>query len=158
MAPCIPWIDGDDVADCCNIESSAGFEFEVAAQQASQILFELSGRLFSGECEKTVRPACDECFCGYQVLSRGHVIGPWDYGYPMWGSFCDSCLVSCNPSLVKLSGYPVREITEVLIDGDVLAADQYRLYKNRFAMRLDDGRWRGLWRRRVCCRWRHAAG
>jgi hypothetical protein len=141
MPPCTQWITGDDVADCCSIETSSAFEYEQAATAASDILFEISGRLFPGECEKTVRPACDECYCGYQVLSRGHVVGPWDWGYPGWGQFCDSCLVSCNPSLVKLSGYPVREISEVLIDGVALAADQYRLFKNRFAMRLDDGRW-----------------
>lgn len=139
MAPCTQWIDGDDVADCCSVESTSGAIFDTVAEQASDILFELSGRQFPGLCEKTVRPEC-VCSCGYQILSRGHIIGPWDWGYPWW-SFCDFCLVSCEPSLVKLSGYPIREISEVLIDGAALAADQYRVFRNRYAMRLDDGRW-----------------
>jgi hypothetical protein len=138
--PCTPWITGDDVSACCSIETSSGAIFDEAAEQASALLFELSARQFPGECSKTVRPACDSCYCGYQVLSRGHVIGPWDWGYP-FAYLCDSCLVACNPSLVKFSGYPVREITEVLIDGDVVAASDYRIFRHRFLMRLDDGRW-----------------
>jgi hypothetical protein len=139
--PCTPWIDGDDVAACCSVESSSGIEFDQAAITASELLFQLSGRQFPGECgPKTVRPACDECYCGYQILSRGHIIGPWDYGYPFWG-LCDMCLVACAPSRIKLSGYPVREITEVLIDGDVLPDTEYRIWKNRYLTRLEDARW-----------------
>ena len=48
--PCTPWITGDDVADCCSVESSSGALFDLAAEQASSLLFELSGRIFSGEC------------------------------------------------------------------------------------------------------------
>ena len=118
--PCSPWIDGDDVAACCSVETSSGAIFEEAALQASALLFELSGRLYPGECgPKTVRPSCLSCACGYQILSRGHIVGPWDYGYPLAG-LCDMCLVACSPSRIKLSGYPVQEITEVKIDGDVL--------------------------------------
>lgn len=140
MSVCAPWITGEDVADCCSVESTAGFEFDVVAGTASDLLFELSGRLYPGECEKTVRPACDECYCGYQILSRGHIIGPWDYGYAYSG-LCGLCLTSCNPSRIKLSGYPVTAVTEVKIDGDILPADDYRVWKSRYVTRLDDGRW-----------------
>lgn len=127
--------------DCCEVESTDETIFEVAAEQASELLFELSGRLFPGlSGPKTVRPPCHGCACGYQVLSRGYVIGPWLTGDP-WSYMCDYCLVSCSPSLVKLSGYPVREITEVLIDGVVVNPSLYRIHKHRYAMRLDDGRW-----------------
>ena len=77
---------------------------------------------------------------GYQVLSRGHIIGPYNYGYPL-GSLCDLCLVSCSPSLVKLSGYPVRAISEVKIDGDILDSGDYRVHNRRYAMRLSNGHW-----------------
>ncbi len=128
--------------DCCSVETTDETIFDAVAIQASELLFELSGRLYPGLCgPKTVRPPCLSCACGYQVLSRGYVIGPWDYGdWPLWG-MCDFCLVSCAPSLVKLSGVPVREITQVTVDGDVLNAADYRVFKNRYAMRLDDGRW-----------------
>ena len=139
--PCTPWITGDDIADCCPVESSSGALFDEAATQASALLFELSGRLFPGECgPKVVRPSCNSCWCGYQVLSRGHVIGPWDYGYPFAG-LCDNCMVACAPSRIKLSGYPVREIDEILIDGLVVDPSLYTIHKSRYVTRLDGGRW-----------------
>jgi hypothetical protein len=138
--PCTAWATGDDVAACCSTESSSGAIFDDAADQASQLLFELSGRQFSGLCERTVRPACDQCYCGYQILSRGYVIGPWDYGYPLW-NYCDQCLISCAPSRIKLAGYPVREITQVKIDGDVVDAADYNLWNYRYLTRLDNQRW-----------------
>ena len=137
---CSPWITGDDVADCCNVETTSGSLFDTVATQASDLLFEISGRLYAGECgPRTVRPDCDSCWCGYQVLSRGHVIGPWDYGYPLM--LCDSCLLACDPSMVKLAGAPVREITEVLIDGAVVADTEYRLFNDRYLQRLNNTRW-----------------
>lgn len=137
--PCTQWISGDDVADCCNVETTSGALFDVVAEQASDLLFEISGRIYAGTCERTVRPACDSCWCGYQVLSRGHIVGPWDHGYAL--NLCDSCLVACEPSLVKLAGVPVREITEVLIDGVVLADTEYRVFNDRYLQRLNNGHW-----------------
>ena len=90
----VVWITGDDVAECCNVETSSGSIFDAVAEQASELLFQLSGRLYAGEQgPRTVRPPCESCWCGYQILSRGHVIGPWSYGYPL--DLCDSCLVAC---------------------------------------------------------------
>jgi hypothetical protein len=138
--PCSDWIDGDDVAACCGVETSSGVLFDSAAAEASALLFELSGRQFSGYCgPRTVRPACDQCYCGYQVLSRGYVIGPWDYGYPLM--LCDSCLISCSPSRIKLAGYPVRAITQVLINGDVVSPADYTIWNQRYLTRLDDQAW-----------------
>jgi hypothetical protein len=138
--PCSDWVTGDDVAACCSVETSSGVLFDQAASEASALLFELSGRQFSGYCgPRTVRPACDQCFCGYQVLSRGYVIGPWDYGYPLM--LCDSCLISCSPSRVKLAGYPIRAITQVLINGDVVSPTEYTIWNQRYLTRLDDSRW-----------------
>lgn len=138
--PCTAWVTGDDVAACCTVETSSGAIFDDVADQASTILYQLSGRQFSGLCgPRTVRPPCDSCWCGYQILSRGYVIGPWDYGYPLY--LCDQCLISCAPSRVKLAGYPVREITEVKIDGAILAADEYTIWNNRYLTRLNDAVW-----------------
>jgi hypothetical protein len=140
--PCTPWVTGDDVADCCEVETSSGVLFDAAAEQASALLFELSGRLFPGECgPKTVRPPCHGCACGYQVLSRGYVVGPWNWNGGVYSSLCDYCLVSCSPSRIKLSGYPVREIDEIKIDGDVVDPSLYTLWKRRYVTRLDDGHW-----------------
>jgi hypothetical protein len=137
---CTEWITGDDVAVCCNVETSSGVLFDEAAVQASNLLYQLSGRQYAGTCgPRTVRPACDQCFCGYQVLSRGYVIGPWDYGYPLL--LCNSCLIACDPSRIKLAGYPVREIVEVLIDGDVVDPSEYTIWNSRYLTRLNDMAW-----------------
>lgn len=138
--PCTAWTTGEDVAACCSVETSSGAIFDDAADAASQLLFELSGRQFSGQCgPRTVRPGCDGCWCGYQILSRGYVIGPWDYGYPLY--LCDTCLLACDPSAVKLAGYPIREITGVKINGDTVPVDDYTLMNNRYLVRLDGQRW-----------------
>jgi hypothetical protein len=67
------------------------------------------------------------------------VIGPWDYGNPLM--LCDYCMISCSPSRVKLAGYPVRAITQVLINGDVVSPAEYTIWNKRFLTRLDDQRW-----------------
>jgi hypothetical protein len=54
---------------------------------------------------------------------------------------CDSCLIACDPSLVKLAGVPVREVSEVLIDGDILADTEYRIFNDRYLQRLNNARW-----------------
>lgn len=131
--PCSAWTSGDAIMDCCSIETTDSTIFDDYVAPASELLFQLSGRKFSGLCSRTVVACEDGCFCGYQVLSRGYVIGPWHYGAP----FTYDC--GCN-SQVKLAGYPVREVTEVTIDGDVLSASSYRLDRQRFLVRLD-GRW-----------------
>lgn len=89
------------------------------------LLFELSGRQFSGLCSKTVRPCRTACSCWSRWIPSDVALPTWSFGY--WGSFGwgwgdergSHC--GCQPlSRVKLSGYPVREITEVKIDGAVL--------------------------------------
>lgn len=142
--PCSAWTTSDDAVLCCGAEigsdTSVLDDYVIAA---SEILFELSGRLYSGLCEKTVRPCRSDCACGWQVLSRGHVIGPWDWGSG-WGWTgqwwqCNDDHCGCTPlSRVLLSGYPVREITEVKIDGDIVNPDTYRLDNHRWLTRVRD--------------------
>lgn len=151
MSTCSPWITGEDVQACCSVEATSGLIFDTVAEEASDLLFQLSGRKFPGECSKTVRPCSDDCGCNWQVLSRGFVVWPgmWagsaylDWGWGFWGcGGYDNC--GCRPlSRVKLSGYPVNSITEVIINGDVLDPSEYRLDSNRYLTRLGDARWPG---------------
>ena len=138
--PCTAWLTGEEVAACCNVQTSDGAIFDDVADQASQLLYQLSGRRYSGLCSaESYRPPCDSCWCGYQILSRGYVIGPWDYGYPLL--LCDQCLIACQPSRVKLAGYPVREITEVKINGAIVAPTEYTLWNHRYLSALNDNVW-----------------
>jgi hypothetical protein len=149
LGPCEAWIDGADVADCCS-KADVGSDtslLDMVAIEASMALFEISGRQFTGLCDRTVRPCRQECDC-WGPASLG--LGPWAWssaGPPNWrwgwtNECGDRC--GCEPlSRVKLNGYPVREIVEVKIDGDVLAADDddgnpnYRLDGWRWLVRMD---------------------
>lgn len=137
FGPSVAWIDAADVAECCAVdldENGVGPPLlNDAATAASQLLFEISGRFFVGEQETTVRPCQTACGCGWQVLSRGHIVysgDSWDCGG--WPCGCRSL------SRVKLSGYPVREVTEVLIDGVAVDPVTYRLDKHRYLVRVRD--------------------
>lgn len=144
--PCLAWTDSDRVALCC--DSAVGTDttvFDDAVAMASEVLFNLSGRQFPGQCEATVRP-CVNRGCGFQTLSRGYVIWPADWFYGgTWGwsgatwNYPAFAGCGCDPlSRVLLAGYPVVEVTEVKIDGAVIAATEYRLDDNRFLTRMAD--------------------
>lgn len=140
FGPCSAWTTAEDVFACCSADDvgSSPEMYDDAVDQASQILFELSGRQFAGLCSKTVRPCRTGCGCDWQVLSRGYVIWHGDY----WN--CNNTACGCSPlSSVLLSGYPVREITEVKIDGAVIAESEYRLDRKRYLIRKNGGQWPG---------------
>lgn len=150
--PCTPWCDANDIWVQCGSPTTTigvGTTIEICpvdmmpyAQMASWLLWELSGRMHSGRCTRTVRP-CSETPCGFQRLSRGYVV--WPEGEPFWTGTAwefdhnhDGC--GCTPlDRIHLAGYPVREIVEVKIDGVVVpAADNWRLDKRRFLTRMAD--------------------
>lgn len=144
VGPCSPWADSNDVWDCCgqpmvtigegSSEAECAVDMTQYAVAASQLLYELSGHQFSGSCQRTVRP-CGTPTCGFQVLSRGHIVGGWKG--VQWG---DDRACGCRGlSRILLSGYPVREILEVKIDGVVVpAANNWRLDERRWLVRVAD--------------------
>lgn len=142
--PCTSWVTTDEISDCCDLPESSNPDtlvpvLEMAAASASQLLFELSGRQFSGICQKTVRPCRTGCTCNWQILSRGHVVAPEWRGDAWW---CEGTPCGCSSvSRVKLSGYPVRDIVEVLIDGVSVDPGEYRLDERRFLIRMNGARW-----------------
>lgn len=138
--PCEPWISGDDVEACCSplvTTSTPTIEFEDSAVAAQEVLYELSLRRFPGLCTRTVRPCMtDNCGCGLQILSRGHIV--WTGG--SWACMGDLC--GCGPlSQVKLADFPVQSITQVKIDGAIVPAEEYTLYDQRYLVRLDGDSW-----------------
>lgn len=145
QGPCTPWTSSQAAWNCCGQPTEivdgdeCAVDFSEEVMIASELLFELSGRLFSGFCEKTVRPCRTGCGCTFgQVLSRGHIVpSPWSWGGNSW--WCDGNPCGCRPlSKVLLSGYPVREILEVKIDGDVVDPDTYELRNYRWLVRTRD--------------------
>jgi hypothetical protein len=153
QGPCQAWISGEDVAACCGADPGSSSLFDGVAYEASMALYAISGRQYTGLCERTVRPCRSGCSCwGERALGLtpwSWAAGAWGYagvpgawGFSWWNENGDSC--GCGSlSRVKLAGYPVREIVEVLIDGDVLdpvdeqGNPNYRLDGWRWLTRMD---------------------
>jgi hypothetical protein len=139
VGPCSSWITGDDVAACHTEIGTDTSLLDSAAESAVQLLFEKSGRQFSGLCERTVRPCGQSsCFPTPQILEGGYVVWPYSWnGQAWWGDEGRWC--GCTPlSKVRLPGYPVRAVSQVVIDGDVVDPSEYRLDGNQWLLRLRD--------------------
>jgi hypothetical protein len=136
LGPCTSWISGDDLVACGVEATSDGADLDYWAQVASELMFTLSGRRFSGLCGPiTVRPCRKACGCGWQVLSRGHLV-QWRDDYASW--FCDGDSCGCmGESTIEL-WYPARSVSEVMIDGAVVDPTSYRIIRDRYLQRLDD--------------------
>lgn len=144
--PCVPWADADDVAACCSAIDPMADSWapgwtvddlaEDAALKASMLLFELSGRQFTGLCERTVRPCRDACRCSWTRSVAPSYL--WSESGLSWHDECGDRCGCGSLSRVKLPGYPVREIDEVKVDGEVVDPDSYRLDGWRWLTRLDD--------------------
>lgn len=150
QGPCVAWIDGADVAACVAPETvgSDAAKFELAAIEASMLLFELSGRQYTGGCEQSVRP-CQNGRCGAWGGAIAQGVNPlwwwgtWPIGSSTWGWWLGetgSQACGCNGlSRVKLSGYPVTEIVDVLIGGESLP--EFDVDTGARNWRLDNWRW-----------------
>lgn len=126
MTVCAPWADTGDVCAPCN---AYDFDTELLDDWlhiASDALYELTKRRWSGECTTTLRP-CARHLCPCHPATR----------------------CGCR-ALSQLDLHPhgqVVEITEVLIDGDVLDPARYRLDEGRWLVYLpeDDADRNGRW-------------
>lgn len=122
--PCESWITGEDVAVCCAADIGTDTSLlDASAETASEVLYLLSGRQFTGICQRVARPCSTRPSCTH-----------------VWGRYNDhgaSC--GCGRlSEVLLPGYPVREIVQVLVDGAVVAPSTYRLDDRRTLVRVRD--------------------
>lgn len=138
LGPFLSWCDPDDVISICPDASGSDTAIlEGWIQVSSEVLYLKSGRQFSGLSQPTkVRPPnAGGCGCwpwnetwhswGQVQWGLGASWG-WDYGLGRWG--CGGNWYGCSPlSQVKLAGYPVREIVQVKVDGDVVDPALYRL-------------------------------
>lgn len=143
--PSQPWITASDLINA-NCGATVGDpKVDSAASIGSTLVWDLSGRKFSGVSERTVRPCRQGCRCFVGVLPTGwsgYGFGPWwfDGSGGGWYNECgDRCGCQSKGSTVVLAGYPVREILDVKIDGVALDPDTYRLDRRRELVRLAAG-------------------
>lgn len=108
---CTPWATFADLCAPCNGYELDPVLLEDALQAASDVLWNLTGRRWSGECSEVVRPCRRECGgrdgCGCGGLSE-----------------------------FRLPGYPVTSIDQVKVDGALVDPAEYRLDNRRVLVGL----------------------
>ena len=73
FGPCDPeWVNCGELAAICPCEAAVGEE-ESAVQEASEILWWLSGKAINGVCESTVRP-CGTSYCAEEIELEAPVL------------------------------------------------------------------------------------
>jgi len=118
---CALWASSDEMAACCEaVITTDETTNEWALQQASELLYKLSGYEYPGTCMATVRPCSSYMSC-------------WTPGE--W--YAGDCGCS-RLSRIRLAGFPVQQIDRVLIDGEVIDPTEYRVERGRELVRLVD--------------------
>lgn len=150
MALCGTWVDDvETLCSCSPCDFASGDDpycddglavLERWALIASGILYAATGRQFSGVCTDTVRPCSRRGSC-VQTLAYAASSG----SRPLWldGDAIDGCtgLPGCRwHSTVLLPHEPVRQITEVVIDGVTVDPSSYTLVDRRLLVR-SEGSW-----------------
>lgn len=148
VGPCADWVTANEVAAFCGDGSTApgGPDYTFAATAASQVLFELSGRQFSGGCVSTVRPCSQTCGCWGGFVGTLAIQGALELGVPInWtGGYWDCGGSQCGCGIlseVVLDGYPVTGIVQVKIGGVVQSPTTYRLDGYRRLVCLNQQMW-----------------
>lgn len=118
--PCEPWTTWAEVAECGAPTNLTPAQQELAVDQASEILFNLSGRFYTGICE-TTRSLCFGCSICYPTCCDCGPAGSIDLGAPTWGAW------------------------DVYVDGVKLLPSAYKIVARRYLTRLDGQAWPSGW-------------
>ena len=137
--PCTPWVTPADLLARPGMFDAivdTGVLFRAVAF-ASNLLWMLSGRQYSGVCTATIRPAAALYGCGgvyplQAAAARGMTIDSW---------MAATNGGACCPAGLRIGLYPVRAITQVKIDGVVQNPTGYRLDDNRWLVRIGSAIW-----------------
>lgn len=135
------------VDDCAAYDSLSDEKQAAVVEMAIDFLWNWTQRVF-GVCEAVVRPCRQDCRSSVGTMYQGLPLGvyPWGSVYTggmLLGMGCGRCgdLCGCPAvSSLRLPG-PVQEITEILVDGEVLDPTVYRVDNGRFLIRLDGEHW-----------------
>lgn len=145
-APCDwPIVGSDD----CDALTESGIPQEIK-RAAVTYLWDWTGRQY-GLCDLTIRPCRQDCpeGSGLYYGTSGHpgragaLWTPVLIGGEWLNLTCGRCRDVCgcdNPSTLRIPG-PVDTVTEITIDGEVLAASAYRVDNRGTLVRQDGGQW-----------------
>lgn len=111
---------------------------------ASEILYNLTGRVWPGVCADVIRPVRDSCFSGagrwfgsFGVSVYGTALGRrlGDVGWASSPSFHEQTGGTWLGE-IYLPGFPVDAVSEVKLDGVILNASRYRIDNRRSLVAL----------------------
>ncbi|MFE0545210.1 hypothetical protein [Streptomyces sp. NPDC058891] len=142
--PCEPW---GPLELCCDVADVDEAVIDRWHRVASQILFALSGRRY-GPCPVTVRPCRRACLESAPVSFQAGVgTGPWIPYIGVDGQWRNASVCGCKSDCscgelceVYLPG-PVFDVTEVIVEGQVLEPESYRVDAPGKLVRTDDECW-----------------
>lgn len=138
MSLCSAWADESSLCGPCDPYTLDSGLMEDKLLAASETLYVLSDSQFPGECEVTIRPCSSPSSYSWQQHDYLSFAGN---NVTTWGacSCRDSDSCSCPPlSEIRLPHTRVQEITQVKVDGAVLASSLYRLDPPNLLVSLGD--------------------
>ena len=122
---CSPWATLADLQAPCNDYLMDTAILEESLAMATDVLFNLTGRRWPGECEDTIRPCTDPWW-------------RWNYHERHGGRTWYERTCGCHHLReIKLPGRPATEIVEVKVDGAVVPPAAYRLDDQSKLVALD---------------------
>lgn len=145
MALCENWITIDDLDDCHPAAAAASADVKTqAVTAASEILYSLSGSRWPGSCSETIRPCLNQGTVWYAAMwPSAYGWWPADWPTPPGSCQCSSaggCGCGDVPQ-IPLGRDDVTEVSNVTINGTVLAATSYRLDEGYWLVRTDGAGW-----------------
>lgn len=143
--PCQIW---PPVIDCVSVPTASPELTGLALQAATEILWNRTHRRF-GVCQYTLRPCRRSCWPDWRWAGAWTDVSGWGWPFPAliggaWFNLgCSACGDSCSCSVLQetVLPSPVAQITEVKIDGLVLAPTAYRVDGWKVLVRVDGGTW-----------------
>lgn len=120
-AICDVWTTEAEVRDCCG-KLPEDQDITTQIRLASEILYEFSGRQFSGACEQTIRPNQSRCGC---LCHFSH------------DQYSHSATCGCGYQ-IDLGDIYVTEVGEVRLNGAVVDEATYQIQSGRYLVRLRD--------------------
>jgi hypothetical protein len=118
--PCEPWATWDDALACgpSSLSEANAQQREYAVDVVSEIMFNLSGRVYPGICSIT-RSLCFTCLCCHPNRCGCDPANGIDLGIatPVWGAW------------------------DVIVDGVTLDPSAYRVHDRRWLVRTDEETW-----------------
>jgi hypothetical protein len=129
--PSMMWCDQGDVINFDQNVAKIQRDLTPYIQAASEWLFDLTGRRWPGVQSVTITPDHQDCTCGYH-----HEGGPfWGLTGAFWGGWGGLggyglggyAGLTCSPAISLGKG--VRAVTQVTIDGVVVAPSTYQLFR-----------------------------